>query len=393
MKKCPPGEYYNIELSDCYIPQHHTNVQALTDSGRALELQNYTLEALAAKIAKDKLPTEICPADKPMLSGKNCIACEAPSWYNLQTRDCYTPKKSANTESLQKNGNYIEDENATLADLKESIESDPYPTTPCPEAAPVLVDGQCHGCPQGDYYVLTNYTCYTPEKRTNTAFLRKARLAIEVDNFTLNNVEAEIENETLPTQPCPEIEPMWDGENCVACPEGSLYLLKNATCYKAKSVTNVNALNESGLYLEEGDFTLKNLNESLHSSGLPFAPCPYKAPIFNGSKCVKCPNNDYFILKNNTCYTPRKATNVTFLAASNQYVEDQNNTLADLNDTINNSYLPVEICPEDKPIAVYNGTDCAAIPAGQFYLLKDGSFYKPTNATNIDALEASKQYV
>lgn len=92
------------------------------------------------------------------------------------------------------------------------------------------------------------------------------------------------------------------------------------------------------------------------------APCPKKAPIFNGSKCVTCPNGDYFVIENSTCYSPEKVSNVTALKDQEKAVEDENNTLEDLKDAIEKSELPTEICPEEKPVASNNGTECKAIP-------------------------------
>lgn len=198
--------------------------------------------------------------------------------------------------------------------MKAEESANPYPTTPCPEAAPILVNDKCHGCPSGDYYVLKNHTCYTPNNVTNVEFLNKSRLAVETDNYTLANIKTEILSNPLPTKSCPETEPLWNGKNCISCPEGSLYLLKNSSCYETKSVTNVDALQASGKYVETENYTLAILNASIHKSGLPMAPCPEKAPIFNVTKCVTCPHGDYFVLKNSTCYTPAKVHNVTALA-------------------------------------------------------------------------------
>lgn len=230
---------------------------------------------------------------------------------------------------------------------------------------------------------------------TNVDFLSKWHLAVEQGEHTLAALNASIQKEPLPTRPCPEDAPMWDGKKCISCPEGNLYLIKDNSCYKAKAVTNVKALNSSGLFIPSEKITLASLNASIHKDRLPVAPCPEKTPVFNNSKCVTCPHGDYLVLENNTCYTPKKVANVAELSEDKdkKVIEDDNHTLEDLKDSIDDSSLPVETCPEDKPVAGENGTECKAIPEGKLLLLKDGTFYTPEKASNIPEVTKKNSFL
>ena len=99
---CEDGTYYSLELMACYKPDYHSNIDALNQTKRALEIENYTLQVLKDRIAKDNLPFKPCPAEKPMLSNNVCTDCPSPSYFNLKTRSCYKPKSATNIDYLEK---------------------------------------------------------------------------------------------------------------------------------------------------------------------------------------------------------------------------------------------------------------------------------------------------
>lgn len=102
---------------------------------------------------------------------------------------------------------------------------------------------------------------------------------------------------------------------------------------------------------------------------------------------MACSNKTYYDVRTMTCYSPRNVTNVAALKKLTTYIEAQNLSLKQLNDTINNDPLPHVLCPEDAPM-IYRGS-CVACFNDTFYLLLDGACYVPNNFTNFKAIKAS----
>ena len=145
------------------------------------------------------------------------------------------------------------------------------------------------------------------------------------------------------------------------------------------------------------------LKESQMNSSYPFVLCPEDKPVAinksnsNETECVPIPAGQFYVLKDGTLYKPKNATNIPALNKSEQYVEDENNTLAMLSEAQMNSSKPFVLCPEDKPVAVNKTNssepECVAVPVGQFYVLRDGSFFTPPWVTNVTALANQQNYI
>jgi hypothetical protein len=78
---------------------------------------------LNASIIAEKLPTQPCPADKPVFGGPNktCFACPSGEFLLLSNFTCYKPKNVTNVDALKQAKTYVENENHTLAQLNSSI--------------------------------------------------------------------------------------------------------------------------------------------------------------------------------------------------------------------------------------------------------------------------------
>lgn len=87
---------------------------------------------------------------------------------------------------------------------------------------------------------------------------------VEIDNFTLANLDDYINESPLPMIACPTEKPMYDGEKCINCSEGEWYVIKNTSCVVPRLATNVAYLNKTQRYLESDNITLESISESIN---------------------------------------------------------------------------------------------------------------------------------
>jgi hypothetical protein len=240
------------------------------------------------------LPTQPCPEDKPLFLNKTCFACPIGEYILLSDLTCYKAKNVTNTAYLEIAKNYIENDNHTLAQIKTAIAAEKLPTHICPDSLPVVKEQKCVACPNGQYYLLSNLSCYQPQYVTNVEAVKKSNSYVEDSNHTLAQLNSSIAAEKLPTQPCPADKPAFGGQNktCFACPSGEFLLLSSLTCYKPKNVTNVDALKQAKIYVENENHTLAQLNSSIAAEKLPTQPCPADKPVFGkDNSCFACPKD------------------------------------------------------------------------------------------------------
>lgn len=183
-----------------------------------------------------------CESSAPIFDGKTCYHCSTGQYFLLENSTCYDPKNATNIDYLAKSKLYVENDNHTLAQLKDSMSKNPYPTKPCPEAVPIWNGNQCVGCKQGEYYLLSNFSCFVPKQHTNVKVLETEKNYIEDATHTLKAINDTINKDTYPSVPCPDSQPLWNGKACMGCPKGNYYILANSTCYVPKNRTNVELL-------------------------------------------------------------------------------------------------------------------------------------------------------
>jgi len=287
-----------------------------------------------------------------------------------------------------KNHSYVNIGNHTITNLAASIANNPYPVVPCPTTAPVFNGSSCAACPNGTFYLLNNYTCYTAKTVSNISAIYLGRHYINFQNYTLANLNASIVASTLPVQPCPSSLPFFNQTHCVTCPNGTYYLFSNSSCYIPQNVTNVTALLVGHRYINHKNYTLASINASIAALKFPTLPCPASAPLLNNTHCVACPNGTYYLFSNMSCYVPRFfSTNVGYLNHTGHYIIVGNYTLANLTANISLNSYPTLPCPPATPF--YNGTACFACPSGTWYVLKNGSCHTPPLVSNVSALNAT----
>lgn len=136
--------------------------------------------------------------------------------------------------------------------------------------------------------------------------------------------------------------------------------------------------------------TLQLQKDEIKNAGLPVNTCPAEAPLSEGTKCLFCPSDKYYNIKDKNCYEPPFVTNIDALRKINKVIEEGNNTLANLQTYISQTLKP-KLCPETTPL--FNRSACIACPIGTFYVLANSTCYTPKKVTNTPYLIASKNYV
>ena len=331
-------------------------MSALNSSGRTVQVGNFTLKILSAQAAAQPFPTKPCPAMTPLLSGGKCIGCPSPQYYDLQTGQCYSAKFASNITELALSRKALPYANHTLASLNKSITTSPYPSVPCPRAAPLFNGSACTFCPPGTYYLLSNLTCYFPRPVSNVSALAATRKVLSFKGVTLATVAASNRKSVLPLFQCPALFPLFNGTQCVACPNGTYYLLSNFSCYVPKQVTNVTELASTHTFVNVGTKTLSALNASISSSTFPYIVCPSNAPLFNGSRCIGCKPGQYYNLGFLKCQNPNIVSNILALKLTNNYLVTSKYNMTTLQADINKVPYPAKACPSSTPL--FNGTAC-----------------------------------
>ena len=107
---------------------------------------------------------------------------------------------------LNKTGKYVEIGNFTLKALNASINKIKLPVKACPSSTPVFNGSNCSSCPNGTYYVLKNFTCYTALNVSNILELNKTGKYVEIGNFTLKVLNASISSSKAPCQGLPLLD-------------------------------------------------------------------------------------------------------------------------------------------------------------------------------------------
>ena len=340
----------------CYTPLFSSNVSALSASGKVVQLGNYTLANLSATIKAQVFPTKPCPASTPLLSGGKCIGCPAGQHYDLKSRTCYKPKFASNVTQLLQSKRAVPVGNHTLGALNSSIVSSPYPSVPCPRAAPLFNGSACTFCPLNSYYLLNNLTCYYPKLISNVSALNATGKVLPFNGVTLQTVMARQKKLVLPVIVCPKLFPLFNGTGCVACPNGTYYLLSNDTCYVPKVVTNVSELAKLHTSVNVGAKTLKALNASISAAKYPVVVCPASHPLYNGTNCIVCKAGQYYNLGTLSCQNPNMVSNIVALKLTNNYLVTKAYNLSTLQADVNKVPYPVKACPSSAPL--FNGTAC-----------------------------------
>ena len=85
--------------------------------------------------------------------------------------------------------------------------------------------------------------------------LKKLKNFKETDNYTIANIEKQINASTRPTFSCNETKPLYDGKKCINCDAYSIYDLKASNCTLPQLYTNTTAL-KTLKYLEIEKSTL-----------------------------------------------------------------------------------------------------------------------------------------
>ena len=241
------------------------------------------------------------------------------------------------------------------------------PTIYCPINKPLYNGRICMGCNLIQYYNLQSFTCYTPSLFTNVSALSLTHQYIQISNYTLSNLAYIYQTSTLPLRQCPHSAPLFNGSSCIKCPTYQYYNLQNNTCYTPHLATNITALNISNKYVNLGSYTLSALQQQIQSSIMPTRPCPSSKPLFNGTNCMACPPNHYYLLKTYKCINATFVSNISALNKSGHVVQIGQYTLSNLKQQILSSKVPTKYCPSTAPM--FNGSLCISCSNGTYYLL------------------------
>jgi hypothetical protein len=202
-----------------------------------------------------------------------------------------------------------------------------------------------------------------PEPVSNITALNATGLVVNIGNATLKNLMANITASKFPVVLCPPKAPLYNGSKCLACPNGTYYLIKNLSCYTPGFVTNITELNMTNTYYNIGNATLTALNASIAASLYPVQSCPSHTPYFNGSVCMACPNGTYYLLgKNNlislneTCMKPVFVTNLTAVANASYGVGNYSLYNVSSRQTVLAATQKIISCPFSAPLALTNGS-------------------------------------
>ena len=92
-----------------------------------------------------------------------------------------------------------------------------------------------------------------------------------------------------------------------------------------------------------GGATLQAQKDEIKNTTMPVTTCPSEAPLSNGTKCITCPTDKYYDIKNKNCFEPSTVSNIDALKKIGKVIEEGNSTLANLQTNISQTIKP-KIC-------------------------------------------------
>ena len=191
---------------------------------------NMTLANYSAFYGTIVGPVAYCPNNKPYaVNGTKCIACNSTTpYFNLTDATCvacpqglvydmftYVCLKGVYISNLAvlNVSKVIQNSilNLTILEQMQIKNANGTPVVNCSVQAPLYNGTHCIGCPNGTYYMLSNFSCYQPLNVSNVVALAASNRYIEIGNHTLISVETAINASILPVQVCPSSAPLFNG--------------------------------------------------------------------------------------------------------------------------------------------------------------------------------------
>jgi hypothetical protein len=198
----------------------------------------------------------------------------------------------SNVSALKKLTNIKETDNYTIANIEKQINASSRPAFPCNASKPFFNGRKCIHCDDYSLYDLKGGVCIPPQMYSNTTALKGLKY-IELGNSTINSTDAANAKIPVPKKPCPAQQPLWNGSSCISCPNATYYNLQTLACTSPVTITNVAAIKQSNSFLEVDNYTLANTAQLNSKNVLPTAACDASQPLFDGKKCLACPNSLY----------------------------------------------------------------------------------------------------
>jgi hypothetical protein len=192
-------------------------VTALNLSNKAVQIGSYTLKKLAFAINSSFYPLEACPSSAPLYNGSHCIACNKSYYYDLRSLKCINAQLVSNVNALNATNKTIAFGIYNLSALVSQISALVVPYKPCPASKPLFNGTICKVCPPSEYYNLETLKCYKPLYASNITALNASARLLQVNNWTLINLQAAIAAQPFPTKPCPQATPFLSHGACIAC--------------------------------------------------------------------------------------------------------------------------------------------------------------------------------
>lgn len=124
---CTNGTYYMLYNLSCYHPHMVTNITKLNITQIYIDVGNYTLANLKASILALNIPVKVCPTNKPLYNGSQCMECKPGEFYNLKYLNCQRPNYISNILAMRTAGNYLSAAPFTLTALQNAANQVPYP--------------------------------------------------------------------------------------------------------------------------------------------------------------------------------------------------------------------------------------------------------------------------
>ena len=192
---CPSGSYYDLTRATCVMCSPET---PLSTGLGCYGCNNGFIYNQTSKSCQ-------CPAEKPFTDGLSCYSCFFPNFWNTFTLKC---------ESCSNNTVFDTTQGKCLA---------------CPADRPVILNGQCIGCPIGTKAV--NGICINDIATCGAG---------QFYNSTSKRCECSIVSQYFNTltqrcEDCPDSAPILYNGVCSYCPTGTVY---NKTYQRCLSCTN-----------------------------------------------------------------------------------------------------------------------------------------------------------